>query len=170
MAQANFLMGMAYGHIKDISSAKKWEAGKRCGTRYLRNPRAFIRAVEITRRYNIRFVPASEEGRLDSLPEFTEEVHERVAFLAHILHLETAMQLVDKPLPKPSGANFKEHIEHELPVSRSPLLWRHTNFEFTCRNCSPIFVWIPQVKKDPLILNSNLSESYLSVGYYSPRI
>lgn len=107
LAQANFFMGMAYGHTQVIASAKQY----------------LMRAVQITRRHNIRFVPMSEEGSPHSPPEFTEEVHERVAFLAHMLHLETAMYLVDKPPSAPPGVNFEEHIEYQLPVSASLLLF-----------------------------------------------
>lgn len=103
LAQANFFMGMAYGHIQKIHVA----------ARYLK------RSVGIVRRNRIRFIPmlsGDETNDLCSLPPFSEEVHERAAFLAQMLYSEIVVYLLGQPGANLGKSPWESHLTDELPV------------------------------------------------------
>lgn len=106
LARAYWAMTIVYAFPSAIRAAQ----------RYL------LRAVEIIRRNNIRFVRylADSGSQLElSVPSilepFSEEVHERVAFLADMLHVETYIYIAGQP-----GGPYYYHSENyykfELPA------------------------------------------------------
>jgi hypothetical protein len=87
-ALANFYMGLSNGYIQNVKTS----------IRLLR------RSVEVVRRNGIRFVPISSgdacqqhHDSLSSIPEFSEDVHERAAFLSQMLYTESFLFLAGQP-------------------------------------------------------------------------
>lgn len=107
-AQAYFYMGLANGYVQNVNTS----------IRLLR------KSVETVRRNNIRYVPFSigdatqqEPNILASLPEFSEEVHERAVLLSQMLHSETFMYIVGQP--GEGGYHCEDDLKGVLPVRTS---------------------------------------------------
>lgn len=105
-ALAYFYMGLAHGYAQNSTMAI----------------RTLRKSVESIRRNGIRYMPishgnASQQGPnvLTSLPEFSEEVHERAVFLSQMLHSETFMYMAGQP--NIGGFYCEDHLKDILHVS-----------------------------------------------------
>lgn len=81
LAHACYLVAMTHSHLQVWSMAQKLTK----------------RSMEIIRRRNIRFVMAEQKETSTSpptIPALSEEIHERVAFLASVLYTETFLYLI----------------------------------------------------------------------------
>lgn len=84
----------------------------RHGERYRR------RVMEIIQRNNIRFVPSSDTGDIGSgILEYSEEVHERAAFLAEQIYTETDIHMIIGYREELCG-DVEQQFRFELPVGR----------------------------------------------------
>jgi hypothetical protein len=87
LARAFWAMAIVYTFPSSIRAAE----------RYL------LRSVDIIRRHNLRFVPMStgdttqQVGISSFIPPFSEQLHERIAFLADMLHVETFLYIAGQP-------------------------------------------------------------------------
>jgi hypothetical protein len=105
LARANHFMAMAHAYTRNVRSSKY----------YLR------KTVDIIQRRQIRCVPISrtdsahhESKVLTKVPPFSEEVHERVVFLAQMLYAGTFVYLAGQP--EGFGSAFDDSFDFGLPV------------------------------------------------------
>lgn len=123
LAQANLFMGSAYGYAQALGTGKK----------YLK------RSVEIIRRHKLRFVTISTGDRATqrvdilSSQEVMDEVHERAAFLAQTLFIETLAYIMGQTSSNRTGIIFDHTDKSEPLVSFSTLFRRNLVFFYTYR-------------------------------------
>jgi hypothetical protein len=106
VAQANFWMGRACVYAQRL----RW------ATHYLK------KSVQIMRRNN-NLLPTSKEDSTQAAnlgfpaPEFSEEVHERAAFLAQALSYEICIYFAGQPDTVVRGLRLADGVNHALLVS-----------------------------------------------------
>jgi hypothetical protein len=96
VAQASHYLSLCYAHVRGTKVAQLLAQ----------------RATDILHRNNIRFVMPNGD---DSPPRFSEEAHERAAFLCHMIYSKTFQSLVSQPF----RGKFDEQVVYELSVSSS---------------------------------------------------
>lgn len=106
LARAYWAMTIAHVFPSSVSAAQ----------RYL------FKSMEVIRRNNLRFIrcAADNGSQLDSIvspvvEEFSEEVHERVAYLADMLHVETYVYIAGQP-GGPYYYHSEDFYKNALPV------------------------------------------------------
>jgi hypothetical protein len=112
LARAYHYMAMAYAYTRNVRYSKH----------------CLRKSVDIIQRRKIRCVAITvgdstqrEPDVLPPVPPFTEEVHERVAFLAQMLYAGTFVYLVGQPEVFESG--FDDGFDFGLPVCVSLLFF-----------------------------------------------
>jgi hypothetical protein len=124
-----FQLARAYGFL---AMAFLYTHNLAIGKRYMR------RVFEIVNRNNIRFVPLS--GDLDGflpIPEFSEDVHERAAFLSQMVYTEFDLQFV-AGIPADFCFDLEDQFRYELPVRTSSYTTDEFVFITSSQNAYPI--------------------------------